>query len=80
MDKLSLEYRDTSAMTLGVPRQRLPQLRDKIREFRKDILKMVAADTQPEEVALLNIQFYPVTDVEGNGSQRGGKKQMAGGK
>lgn len=61
MDKLSLEYRDTSAMTLGVPRERLPQLRDKIREFRKEILKMVSDDTHPEAVALLNIQFYPVT-------------------
>lgn len=64
MDELSLEYRDTSAMTLGVPRQRLPQLRDKIREFRQEILKLVANDTSPEEVAFLNIQFYPVTKIQ----------------
>ncbi|MBI4412615.1 MAG: TIGR02147 family protein, partial [Deltaproteobacteria bacterium] len=55
--------RDASSMTLGVKRERLPQLRAKIREFRQEILKLVANDTEPEEVALLNIQLYPVTKV-----------------
>lgn len=62
-DKLSMEHRDVSSLTLGIKRRRLPQLRAKIREFRQEILKLAANDTEPEEVALLNIQFYPVTKV-----------------
>jgi uncharacterized protein (TIGR02147 family) len=61
MDRLSMTDRDVSSLTLGVKRSRVPELRQKIREFRKDILKLVSEDTAPEDVVLLNIQFYPVT-------------------
>ena len=61
MDKLSFKDRDASSLTLGVKKEKLPRLRAKIREFREEILKMVADDHEPEEVVLLNIQFYPVT-------------------
>jgi uncharacterized protein (TIGR02147 family) len=65
MDKISMQDRDTSAMTLGVKRERLPEIKSKIREFRQEILKMVAGDTEPDEVAQLHIQFFPVTKKEG---------------
>lgn len=61
MDTLTTRERDVSALTLGVRKERIPELREKIREFRRDILKTVVADTEPEEVFQLNIQFYPVT-------------------
>lgn len=61
MDELSMKHRDVSALTLGVKKEQLPRLREKIREFRQQILKMVADDTEPEEVVQLNIQFFPVT-------------------
>ena len=64
MDTLSINDRDTSALTLGVKRGRLPEIREKIREFRQEILKMVASDTEPEEVAQLHMQFFPVTKKE----------------
>ncbi|MBI2340262.1 MAG: TIGR02147 family protein [Deltaproteobacteria bacterium] len=71
MDRLSMGHRDASSMTLGVKRERLPQLRAKIREFRQEILKLVANDTEPEEVALLNIQLYPVTKAPDAQSKKG---------
>lgn len=61
MDLLSLQYREVSAMTLGVKKERIPELRSKIREFRQEILKMIAEDTEPEEVVQFNMQFYPLT-------------------
>lgn len=64
MDKLSMKERDVSSLTLGVKRERLPEIMARIREFRQEILKMVSMDTEPEEVAQLNIQFYPVTNVK----------------
>lgn len=63
MDHLSMTNRDVSSMTLGVVRDRLPELKTRIREFRQEILKLVSDDTKPEEVVQLNIQFYPVTKI-----------------
>ena len=73
MDKLSMRYRDVSAMTLGIRRERLPQLRDKVREFRREILKLVADDTEPDDVVQLNIQFFPVTKIAEGESEKKGK-------
>jgi len=67
MDKLSMRDRDVSALTLGVKKEKVDEIRKKIREFRKEILKMVSTDTEPEEVLQLNIQFYPVTKSEKRG-------------
>ena len=64
MDKLSMKHRDVSALTLGVKKERLPELREKIRAFRQEILKAVSDDNEPEEVVQLNIQFYPVTKID----------------
>ena len=61
MDKISTRHRDVSTLTLGVKRERIAQLKDKIREFRQEILQMVSVDTEPEEVVQLNMQFFPVT-------------------
>lgn len=72
MDRLSMRFRDVSAMTLGIRKERLPQLREKIREFRREVMKMVAEDTEPEHVVQLNIQFFPVTKIpEGEGAKEG---------
>lgn len=69
MDQLSTKQRDASTLTLGVKKERLPQLRARIQEFRQEILKMVSEDVEPEEVAQLNIQFFPVTKDPGIGKQ-----------
>ncbi len=63
MDRIAMGHRDVSSLTLGVTRDKIPQLREKIRAFRKDVLHLVSNDTQPEEVVLLNIQLFPVTKV-----------------
>ncbi|HLD44363.1 MAG TPA: TIGR02147 family protein, partial [bacterium] len=61
MDKLSTKDRDVSTLTLGVKKNRIAQIRARIKDFRKEILGMVSADTEPDEVVQLNMQFYPVT-------------------
>lgn len=59
------EQRDVSALTLGIAKGRLGEIKKKIQEFRQEILKMVAGDNQPDQVVLLTLQLLPVT-VEGN--------------
>ena len=58
------EKRDISALTLGFPKEKLPEIKKRIQEFRKSILESVSTETNPEIVALLNIQFFPVTEED----------------
>ncbi len=58
---VAAERRDVSAMTLGVAKERLGQIKRKVQEFRQEILKLVALDTHPDQVIQLNIQLYPMT-------------------
>lgn len=53
--------RDVSTMTLGIVKQRLPELKKKVRDFRQEVLKMVSGDVNPELVVQLNMQLIPVT-------------------
>lgn len=64
LETVSAAKRDISTMTLGVAKERLPELKKKIQEFRQEILKLVSTDTHPEEVVQLNIQLFPVTRLE----------------
>lgn len=61
MDDVPPAQRDVSTMTLGIVRERLPQLKKKIQEFRQEILKLVSGDSEPQEVVQLNIQLFPLT-------------------
>jgi len=61
MDKVSGARRDVSTLTLGVAKGRIPQLKKKIQDFRQEVLKLVADDSEPDEVVQLNIQLFPLT-------------------
>lgn len=61
LPRISPDRRDVSALTLGISRDKLPELKRKIQAFRKEILKMVSTESTPEEVVILAIQFLPVT-------------------
>jgi uncharacterized protein (TIGR02147 family) len=53
--------RDISALTLGVSRKRISELKRRVQEFRREILQLVSDDQEPEEVVILGIQMLPVT-------------------
>jgi len=55
------DKRDVTALTLGIKKARLPLIKQKIQEFRQEILKMVADDVEAEEVVLLAMQLMPVS-------------------
>jgi uncharacterized protein (TIGR02147 family) len=61
MDELPMKRRDVSALTFGVSRSSLPEIREKVREFRQTLLRLAANHTEPEEVVQINIQLYPLT-------------------
>lgn len=61
MDRTGMEAKDISTLTLGIRKDRMQGLIEKIREFRKEILTYVAADPS-DEVVQLNIQLFPLTN------------------
>ncbi len=61
LDRVPATRRDISTMTLGVVKDRVPELKKKIQDFRQEILKLVSVDAHPEEVIQLNIQMFPLT-------------------
>lgn len=65
LDEVPQEKRDISAMTLGIARDKLAEIKNRIQEFRRDILNLVANDTRPEQVVLLSLQLMPLTVDEG---------------
>ena len=62
LDNVSLEKRDISSMTLGIKRERLSEIKEKVIEFRKEILKLVSTEDDPETVVMLNMQLFPVAE------------------
>jgi uncharacterized protein (TIGR02147 family) len=67
MDALPSEQQQSFCMTLGIHKDRIPQLRAKLREFQSEIFKLVSEDINPEEVVLLNVNLFPVTQPKGGG-------------
>jgi uncharacterized protein (TIGR02147 family) len=61
MDRLPVSRRETSTMTIGIKREDVETIRDKIRTFRKEILQMASNVDAPDEVAQMSIQFFPLT-------------------
>lgn len=59
--KIPQANRDVSALTLGVSKDKFPELKKKIQEFRKEILQWVSKEDSPEKVVLMGIQLFPLT-------------------
>lgn len=57
------ETKDICSLSLGVQRDQIPLIINKVQEFKKSILKIASIVTKPEEVMQMNIQVFPVTHV-----------------
>lgn len=58
------QRRDFGSLTLSVAKHRLPELKQKIQEFRQEILALVAQDKESELFVQLNTQLFPLTREE----------------
>lgn len=64
LEHVPSDQRDVSALTLGIRKERIPQLKKKIQEFRQEILKLVCNDDHAEEVVVFSMQMMPMTRAE----------------
>ena len=62
LEKDDLQKREFNGVTLPINREKLPLLKEKIREFRKDVNSLTSAFADPTQVYQLNIQLFPLTE------------------
>jgi uncharacterized protein (TIGR02147 family) len=67
IDRYPADQRDISAATLSIAKKNIPELKSKIAEFRKKILKEYACDQAPDQVIQINIQMFPLTKTDEKG-------------
>jgi uncharacterized protein (TIGR02147 family) len=60
--------RDVSTVTMNIDEQDFEELRERIREFRSTVIKFVNEETKPDRTYQLNIQLFPLTNLEGRTS------------
>jgi len=61
LDRLPREQRDVSSLTLCVAETTLVTLKQRIREFRQELLQLAELETSPEQVVQLNFQMFPLS-------------------
>lgn len=55
------EEREMNGATISIPKDKLPELKEKIRAFRKEINQFASSFENPNEVYQLNVQLFPLT-------------------
>ncbi len=63
LDRHAKEIRDISTVTIGIKRNKMDEIRQRISEFRKSIIHLAEEDQSPDDVYQLNVQLFPLTDT-----------------
>lgn len=63
--------RDVSALTLGMSRERIAELKRMIQNFRQEVLKFISLDDKPDLVVQLDVQMFPVSTAPAGGKEGG---------
>lgn len=61
IDLVPAAERDISSLTLGVGRNGLRALKERLQAFRRELLELSALETEPEQVIQLNFQLFPLS-------------------
>jgi len=72
IDLIEHGQRDISGVTLCLPANSIPALKERIRAFRREIIAMEAEEGMGEQVVHLAVQLFPLTTDRGNDGSGGG--------
>jgi uncharacterized protein (TIGR02147 family) len=61
LSTLSQDEREFGAICMSVSEELLHTIKDKMRVFQREILELVAQETQMQRVVQLNLQFFPIS-------------------
>jgi uncharacterized protein (TIGR02147 family) len=70
IDLIPRENRDISAITMGMSIHTAHKIKEKIQEFRRDIVDLVSQDEDPNTVYQLNFQLFPLARVLDTGEKK----------
>jgi uncharacterized protein (TIGR02147 family) len=65
IERFDADTRSVTSLTLGVSEQTRAILVEKVRQFRKELLAIAEAETNPQRVVQLNFQVFPLTKTFG---------------
>lgn len=63
MSRLSKKDRETSTVTISMSIKSLNTMKQRLREFRKELLEIAKMDEQPDGVFQINFQVFPLTVI-----------------
>ena len=61
IERFPAEKRDITSVTISVSEESYAAIIEKLRALRKELLELAESDTNPEKVAQLNLQLFPVS-------------------
>ena len=62
LDNVPVEFRSQSSMTMAIDVKKLPQAREFIKEFRRNLAKFLTDSNDPNDVYNLSVSLFPVTN------------------
>ena len=62
LDNVPRDEREISSLTLCVSHEVLLQLKERIREFRRELLEVAELEGRPERVVQINFQLFPLSE------------------
>ncbi|MBI3543074.1 MAG: DUF4423 domain-containing protein [Deltaproteobacteria bacterium] len=63
LEEVPMERRDQSSMTMAIDASLLPEAKERIRKFRRELSRFLAKSDSLDEVYQLGISLYPLTQV-----------------
>jgi uncharacterized protein (TIGR02147 family) len=67
VQKYTREQRDVSNLTVSISQEGYKKMRERLAEFRREILAIAEQDTEVDRVYHLNMQFHPVSRIAEKG-------------
>jgi len=64
LEDISIEHRMQSSMTLAIPMSRVPEAKEKIRKFRRELTASLQRPGDRDAVYQLSISFFPLTNTK----------------
>jgi uncharacterized protein (TIGR02147 family) len=65
LDTVARDEREISSLTLCVSEEVMKDLKERIREFRREILQIAELEGKPERVVQINFQLFPLSEKKG---------------
>jgi len=64
LEEMPIEIRDQTSMTMAINSKRIPEIKEKIKKFRRQLCEDLQKDKVRDSVYNLGVSFYPLTRFE----------------